>query len=71
MKPVCPRCKSDQRVIKAGENEHTFACLSCQIAFEDQDDGDIGRFARPDQVAERREEFALREKARQERRMRR
>ena len=70
MKPTCPKCKGNRRIIPAGENQHTFACLDCKIAFEDEDDGDIGRFARPDRVAENREEFALREKARQERRRR-
>ena len=67
--PTCTRCFSRKRVIPAGDNVHTLACLDCKVSFEDLDDGDIGRGGRPDVVAERREEFALREKARRERRM--
>jgi hypothetical protein len=68
MNPICPGCHSNRRIIPAGENQHTFACLDCRIAFEDLDDGNIGRSGRPDRAAENREEFELREKARRERR---
>jgi len=68
--PACPKCGSRKRVIPAGDNVHTFACLTCQCCFEDVDDSDIG-YGDPARYAERREEFAIREKARRERMQRR
>ena len=61
--PSCPRCHKRKRVIPAGDNVHTFACLDCQFCFENVDDGTIGR-GRPDRIAARREEHRLREKQR-------
>jgi uncharacterized Zn finger protein len=65
--PACPRCGSRKRVIRAGDNEHTFGCLDCQQLWEDVDDGDVGR-GRPETVAIRREEYALRQRDRRTRR---
>ncbi len=59
----CPRC--GRPGAKSGEK--IFFCGDCQMEFEPGDDGPIGR-GRPDVIAERREEFQLRERARKRKR---
>jgi hypothetical protein len=55
--PRCPKCERSKRVIPSGDNYHTFACLDCNIQFEDIDDGDVGR-GRPEKFAVRNERLS-------------
>jgi hypothetical protein len=65
--PRCIKCGSARHVRTSGTTPRAFYCAKCGIEFEDIDDGDVGR-GRPDRIAIRREEYAIRERERRARR---
>jgi len=68
--PASVRCCKSKHVTTTVD-PHVFACSDCNILFDPQDDGDVGKGGRnrPDRVAERREAEAQHEEERRQRQL--
>jgi tRNA(Ile2) C34 agmatinyltransferase TiaS len=55
---TCPRC---HKPTATPSGDRYFWCHNCKMEFDTEDDGDIGR-GRPDRIAERREEYQIRQR---------